>query len=261
MSESNPTQSGAINWSRLKVDPTSISDELAARLEQMILEGELAASTQLPPERELQRLLGVSRVSIREALHDLELRGLIDRKPGRGTIVVDPARSSRMGTLLARLSDDERSLLEIMDFRAAIEPPIAARAADRATPRDVRALRDLLAEMDAASDVRSTSDLDEAFHAAIARASHNSVLVQLLDITADWMRASRHVTLQSGRRRQRSLAGHRKILDAIAARDVTGAADAMAEHIEAVNEVIAKQQLPDQLGRLGRQPKRAKRGR
>lgn len=240
----------AINWSDLSVAPSSVSEELATRLERMIRDGQLPAGSRLPPERELQRLLGVSRVSIREALHDLELKGMIDRRPGRGTIVVASESAAQVGTLLARLNERDRTLLEIMDFRAAIEPPIAARAAARATARDVRALHEIVTGMERAADSEHKA-LDEAFHAAVARAAHSSLFVKLLDITADWLSTTRHITLQSPRRWQASLAAHRKIAAAIAAHDAERGAAAMAEHIDNVNRLLAEQ-LPEDARRLGR---------
>ena len=80
-----------------------------------------------------------------------------------------------------------------MDLRAAIEPPIAARAAARATAADVLQLRDLVDEMQRTSAVERVIELDEAFHAAIARATHNPLFSQLLDVIRDWLRATRGV--------------------------------------------------------------------
>lgn len=234
----------AVDWSRLDVGGRSVAEQLAARLERMIFEGELRAGSRLPPERELQTSLGVSRVSVREALHHLELKGLVDRRPGRGTVVVAPDRSARGGALLARLSPDERDLLELMDFRAAIEPPIAARAAERATPQDVRRLRELAAEMERAPDVARTIELDEAFHAAIARATHNPMFALLLEVTAGWLAATRRAALQSRRRRSESIAAHARIVDAIAAGAPASAAEAMRDHIDTVNRLLARRELP-----------------
>jgi GntR family transcriptional repressor for pyruvate dehydrogenase complex len=180
-------------------------------------------------------------VSVREALHDLEMKGMIDRKPGRGTIVIASDRAAGIGSLLARLPDDERGLLEIMDFRSAIEPPIAARAAARATPRDLRTLYDLVSRMESASDDEETKALDEAFHTAVARATHNSMFVKLLTLTADWLSASRQMGLQSHRRRQASIEAHRRIVEAIAARDAHGGLVAMAEHIDSINHLLSEQ--------------------
>jgi GntR family transcriptional repressor for pyruvate dehydrogenase complex len=232
-----------IDWSQLPVSGRSVADDLVARLQAMIFDGRLEPGTRLPSERELQAALGVSRVSVREALHQLELQGLVDRRPGRGTMVVGPDRSDRATTLLARLTVADRDLLELMDLRAAIEPPIAARAAGRATAADLRDLRRLVEEMGTASAVARVIELDEAFHAAIARATHNPLFTRLLDVMADWLGATRRAGLQSRRRRQESIAAHTRILDAIAARDATAAAAGMRDHIESVNRLLAEQEV------------------
>ncbi len=80
-----------MDWSDLKrPSPMSIPDRLSVDLERLILDGELAPGERLPSERELAEQLEVSRVSVREALRELESRGMIDRRPGRGTIVLAP---------------------------------------------------------------------------------------------------------------------------------------------------------------------------
>ena len=227
-----------IDWSSVRVGGRSVADDLVARLRRMIFDGELAPGARLPPERELQSVLGVSRVSVREALYQLELQGLVDRRPGRGTVVVAPDRSDRAATLLARLAAADRDLLELMDLRAAIEPPIAARAAARATAADVQELRDLVDEMQRTSAVERVIEIDEAFHSAIARATHNPLFAQFLDVIRDWLRATRRSGLQSGRRRRESIDAHTRIVAAISARDADAAATAMREHIEAVNRLL-----------------------
>jgi GntR family transcriptional regulator, transcriptional repressor for pyruvate dehydrogenase complex len=227
-----------IDWSSVHVGGRSVADDLVARLRRMIFDGELAPGARLPPERELQSVLGVSRVSVREALYQLELQGLVDRRPGRGTVVVAPDRSDRAPTLLAILTAGDRDLLELMDLRAAIEPPIAARAAARATVADVQELRDLVDEMQRTSAVERVIELDEAFHAAIGRATHNPLFAQFLDVIRDWLHATRRGALQSDRRRRESIEAHTRIVAAISARDADAAATAMREHIEAVNRLL-----------------------
>jgi GntR family transcriptional repressor for pyruvate dehydrogenase complex len=231
-----------IDWSALPVGGRSVADDLVARLRRMIFDGELAPGAKLPPERELQAVLGVSRVSVRQALHQLELQGLVDRRPGRGTVVVAPDRSDRAVTLVARLTAADRDVRELMDLRAAIEPPIAALAAARATVADVRELRDLVEEMQRTSAVERVTELDEAFHAAIARATHNPLFAQLLDAIRDWLRATRGVGLQSARRRRESIAAHTRIVAAISARDADAAGAAMRKHIDAVNRLLEASQ-------------------
>jgi GntR family transcriptional repressor for pyruvate dehydrogenase complex len=76
-----------VDWSGMVRVSLSRSDGIAVDLERMILDGVLRPGDRIPPERELAVTVGVSRSSVRDALRDLEMRGLIDRKPGRGTVV------------------------------------------------------------------------------------------------------------------------------------------------------------------------------
>ncbi len=138
------------------VDPATIvfpvtADRLSIDIERTILAGELQPGDRLPSEQSLAQELGVSRVSIRQALHELEQRGLIDRKPGRGTIV--RSRESSLTThplsaILAIAPGGASELTEIMELRALIEPPIAGLAAMRVTPRDIEQLLTLITEME-----------------------------------------------------------------------------------------------------------------
>jgi DNA-binding FadR family transcriptional regulator len=203
-------------------------------LEQMIHEGALAQDERLPPERELAQQLGVSRTSLREALHELELKGLIDRRPGRGTLVV----GGRGDSLLGHMEAGERGLREVMDLRAAVEPPIAERAAKRATAHDLEVLRDLLGQMRAETSVARVAQLDIEFHATIARATHNPLLIKLMRFMTEEIDVGRRRRAHTRPRRERTIAAHEEIVARIAARDAAGAAAAMAAHIGQVNAEI-----------------------
>jgi GntR family transcriptional regulator, transcriptional repressor for pyruvate dehydrogenase complex len=214
-----------------------VTDGLSVVLERMIGDGSLARDERLPPERELAQQLGVSRTSLREALHELELKGLIDRRPGRGTVVVQ----GRGETLLGHMESAERGLREVMDLRAVIEPPIAARAAQRATADDLEVLRGVLDQMRAETSVARTAQLDIEFHAAIARASHNPLLIKLMRFASEEIDEGRRRRAHTKRRRERTIEAHEEIAARICARDAEGAAAAMAAHISVVNREIARQ--------------------
>ena len=100
-------------------------------LEVPIRDGSLREQDRLPPERLLSKQLGVSRATVREALHELELKGLVARRQGSGTsVAVSEARHGELGRqLMGGLDSQQRGVAEIMDFREATEVPIAARAA------------------------------------------------------------------------------------------------------------------------------------
>ncbi|MBK5232914.1 MAG: FadR family transcriptional regulator [Thermoleophilia bacterium] len=228
---------GGVNWSNVRNATTQVGDGLANTLEKMILDGSLAHGERLPSERELAVNLGCSRTSLRDALRDLQLKGLIERRPGRGTIVVDPQERNFESVLLEKLDGEQRQILEIMDLRSVIEPSIAARAARRATKQDINDLRQILADM-ASGDLDSAADFDFAFHSRIAQTTHNPILVQLIKDASKWIDKTRRQALFSERRKARSLAAHHEILEAIEGHDDVAAFEAMSRHIEAVNGLL-----------------------
>jgi GntR family transcriptional regulator, transcriptional repressor for pyruvate dehydrogenase complex len=221
--------------------PAQVTDGVTGVLLGMIQDGTLGHDERLPPERVLAAQLGVSRTSLREALHELELKGLIDRRPGRGTVVVDPGRGGMGESLLGHMEEAERGLREVMDLRAAVEPPVAARAAQRATANDVEALRSILERMRGEASAPRVAELDIEFHGAIAHATHNPLLVRLMRFTSEWIDEGRRRRAHSRRRRERSIVAHEEIVARIEARDADGAAEAMARHIAEVNELMIEE--------------------
>ena len=225
----------SLDLSALSVHATKRSDAVYDLLEQLIATRQLPPGSLLPAERDLALQLGVSRNSVREAVHELELKRLVDRRSGRGTLVLEPAAR---GHLLDELGGIDRDLAEIMDFRLAIEPPIAALAAERATTGSVTRVGRLLDEMAAETDQARMAELDYSFHAAVARATHNRLLVRLHEVSSEWLRKSRRQALQSRRRQAASLAGHRRIFEAIRDGNREGAHAAMVDHILQVRAII-----------------------
>lgn len=214
-----------------------------ARIEELIRRGDLADRSRLPPERELAALFGVSRTSVREAVRELWLKGLVDRRQGRGTFVRAGAggRGSSLLHLRGRNSDDELTLLNVLDYRAALEPAIAARAAERARPADTDQLEAILSALEAATTAQRAAELDADFHYAVARATQNPLLVEVVEFSTTWLVATRQPTLRGRRRRALSRASHRALLRAIVAHDPDAASAAMAQHIREVAESVQSQ--------------------
>lgn len=228
-----------MEWSSVRRSQAlSVPDRLAVDLERLILEGELKPGDRLPTEQELGEHFGVSRVSIRQALRELEARGFIDRKPGRGTTVLSAAsRGGQAGTAISALltaANGTVELARIMELRAIIEPPIAALAAKRLTFRDTEQLRALVEEMEQETDLERYAELDRVFHQAISQYTHNPLLAQLTELIATEIAPSRRQTLQSQERRQASSAAHRKIFEALADNDAERAEAEARAHVETV---------------------------
>jgi len=223
--------------------PQSVAVNLVAHLERLIASGELPPGSRLPGERELASSLSVSRASLREAMHELEQKHLVERTPGRGTIVAEPSDQERalraLPPLDAEPPDAEQDYAA--ELRGILEPTIAALAAERATAADVVQLQDVL--LTSAGDLRPARslELDLEFHRVLARASHNPLLTALHERMSDWTMPVRERSHRRKSGRQHSVEGHRDICAAVAAHDAEAARAAMTAHLADVHHLIARQ--------------------
>lgn len=230
-----------MDWEAMgRVTTLSVPGRLSVDLERLILDGKLVPGERLPSERELATQLRVSRVSIRQALHELEQRGMIDRRSGRGTIVLSPGENSDLaargfGISLAAGSN----VSDIMELRAIIEPPIARITASHATQRDLVQLEELLRSMDGTVTKQRYAELDRAFHQAIAQYTHNPLLTLLNEQIATHIAPSRAVIYQTKARRTASRESHRRIYDAIAAGNGDLAEQEARAHVLDISKQIA----------------------
>ena len=228
-----------MDWTGLtKATTLSVPDRLSIDLERLILDGSLAAGERLPAERDLAEHLGVSRVSVRQALHELETRGLIDRKPGRGTIVLSPEEHASVPAGFGKYQIEEGELGDIMELRAIIEPPIARITAARASARDLTQLEELVRAMEQDISKERYSELDRAFHQAIAQYTHNPLLALLTEQIANEIAPSRANRYQTKARRAASSAAHRRIYEAIAAGDGDLAESEARTHVISISQQI-----------------------
>jgi GntR family transcriptional regulator, transcriptional repressor for pyruvate dehydrogenase complex len=211
-------------------------DVVAATLQDAIRAAALATGDRLPSERTLAEMLAVSRSTIREALHELELKGLVERQRGRGTLVAGRAGAAYQDHLLERLGADRRTLLEVMDFREAVEAPTAARAAQSATEADLRGLRSLVESMGRTRSSRRYVVLDGQFHLGVARATHNALWARVVEWSVEWMTEARSPSQVTAHHRGTSVAGHRAILASMEAGNPEAAAAAMLGHLRSVRD-------------------------
>ncbi|WP_053352627.1 FadR/GntR family transcriptional regulator [Leucobacter musarum] len=230
-----------MDWNDIgRATTLSLPDRLSVDIERLILDGKLEPGERLPAERDLAEHFGVSRVSIREALRELENRGLIDRRPGRGTIVLSPGeRADVSDGALSRLAVLKPDLHDIMELRAIVEPPIAGITAARATARDVAQLRELVEAMEVDVTKERYAELDRAFHQAIAQYAHNPLLELINEQIAQQIAPSRASRYQTKARRNASSVAHRRIFEAIAAGDAELAEAEARAHVIDISTQIA----------------------
>ncbi len=214
----------------------SVPVNLVAHLERLIVTGQLAAGSRLPSERALATSMSVSRSTLREAMHELETKGLIERTRGRGTIVLATDLRSQFGALISERNSQQSHAAEL---RVTIEPPIAALAAQRATRANLLQMRDALERSHEGLTPSESLELDVEFHQLVAHAARNPLLATLQALASEWVagvRQQSHITTES---RRSSREGHEAIYAAIAARDPELAKAAMEEHLRVVEHLIA----------------------
>jgi GntR family transcriptional repressor for pyruvate dehydrogenase complex len=160
----------------------SLKEACVARLEQMILSGELKIGERLPSERDFAAQLNVSRPVLHQALVDLEAKGLVQIIPRRGVFISDYRRDGSLAMLSSLLSYHNGQLApdfgqSMLDMRMLVETETARLATQNRTDQDLADFQEILAqELEAAdNDPQTLTDLDFAFHLAIAIASGNLV--------------------------------------------------------------------------------------
>ena len=163
-----------------------LSDRVAQSLLELIQTTPLQPGERLPTERALAERMGVSRTALREAIQKLSTRGVLESRVGAGTFVcarVPQWHEQAVAPFAALLRDDPQYRYDVLEARQALELSTAWWAAQRATAQDhdrIRRCFDDMLHHQQRQDADSAAHADAQFHLAIAEASHNAVLVQLM---------------------------------------------------------------------------------
>lgn len=207
------------------------------RLRRDIMLSRVSPGERFPPEREHAERLGVSRVTLREALRVLEGEGLIEVRRGvnGGSIVKPPPAADGRVPPLVPWSE----LQGLLEFRACIEPLAARRSAERLTDEGFAGLDRAVQGLGTATDIGTFRALDSAFHLLIAEMADLPLLLHAVEATRIAMfepldRLDFDVALASTQR------AHRRVLAAIAEGDAKLAERRMAAHLADSGREIAE---------------------
>lgn len=203
------------------------------RVRRAVALGVLLPGDRLPPERLLAESLGVSRVTVREALRILQGEGLLVTRRGNGGTTVSPDVSG----MHSRLSGRDDLIHEAFELRLAVETMAARLAAERGDP-------DELARLDACQDALAGSTepngfrrADSEFHLTVAQMSGNTMLRMVVEdarATAFSVLDRRSFTVLH----ESSIRGHAAVIDAIKNGDPESASAAMAAHVEQAHQEV-----------------------
>lgn len=219
-----------------QIERPILSDNIVERLITYIAENKLSPGDALPSEKDLTQALCVSRLPLREAISRLRALGIISVRQGKGMSV----RRVDVGNLFRQLSPIIRSqghpnLVHMVEARLAIEPSIAALAAQRRDDNVVSRLCDRIEGMaENLGDKATFIRCDIEFHQILAESSRNPVLLVIVDTIQDIISAVQSVYPDDAGVRARSLMHHRRILKSVAEGSAGDAALAMQAHLEEI---------------------------
>jgi GntR family transcriptional repressor for pyruvate dehydrogenase complex len=213
----------------------TIGEQVALQLAGMISDGRWVAGQKLPSESALCQALSIGRSTLREALTSLAFIGMVRMRAGDGTYVAEKLPSLPDHILARGILKTEKDLADVCETRLVLETELAAMAAERATPSDLNALRDLLDQSrhSLAGEGKPFIELDLDFHVAIAAAARNDVLKRLIGdirgVLIEWIMKSQELLAI----RENALRQHEKIFESIVNRNPVKARESMEEHLSA----------------------------
>jgi GntR family transcriptional regulator, transcriptional repressor for pyruvate dehydrogenase complex len=222
------------------IKKANISEQVFEQLKQQLVAGEWKQGEKIPSENELATAFGVSRVTVRQALQKLTVLGLIETRLGEGSFVKEIKPGVYMNTLIPMAYLGEQSLLEVLEFRQAVEVKTAELAAKRATPKEIEELEKIFERMTKYKDnPKKFSEADLDFHLKIAEMTGNSLIMETHNIIKDILSvAMQHVVEKLGN--TRGLHYHKILLEAIKEHDSKRSRDIMAQHLDDTYEIISQ---------------------
>ncbi|EAQ22960.1 FCD domain-containing protein [Roseovarius sp. 217] len=243
-----------------KVTPEKLSTAVTRQIEKLILQGILRPGERLPAERDLAEKLGVSRPSLREAVAELQDKGLLSARAGAGIYVADVLGSAFSDALIRLFADHEEAVFDYIGFRRDLEGLAACRAARLASDTDLQVIQTVMDKMEAAHKKTNPADearLDAEFHMAIIEASHNVIMLHMMRSMFQLLREgvfyNRQVMFKQRTTRGALLDQHRAINAAIQARNPETARAAVNDHLNYVEKALADQHKADRNEVIARQ--------
>jgi GntR family transcriptional repressor for pyruvate dehydrogenase complex len=227
------------------VEKQRVAEEIAEQLRSLILNGQYAPGSKLPPERELSKRLRVNRASLREALKKLEHQGLVRIRQGDGTRVQNFMETGGIELVqhLLPLGGGKPELIrDLLEFRRIFGRELARLAAARSgkNKEGLAKLRALAEKAEQATGAADLFDLDFEFYVAIASLSGNQVMLLLINTVRDGVKGFMPLLANLAGPQEAVRKHHRELIAAIERGDSAGAAKIADEYLRMGAELAAR---------------------
>ena len=225
------------------------ADEVVHQIEILILEGILRVGDRLPGERDLALQFEVSRPILREALKELEGRGLLASRHGGGTFIADVIGQVFTRPVMELIARHRKAVLDYIEYRREVEGVAAGFAAERATEDDKALLTKIIEAMKTAHKMDHFGEeaaIDVEFHNAIGECAHNIILLHTLRscyrLLSEGVFYNRAMIYTLNGAREKLLTQHLAIYDAVMAGEPEAARKAAQAHMDFVGHAMAEAQ-------------------
>lgn len=231
-----------MNYKRIKA--RKIYEEVAEALVEMIKNGDLNPGDKIESVNQLAENFSVSRSAVREALSALRAMGLIEMKQGEGTYIRQFDSSMLQIPIYAAVLMKKEDIKNLLEVRKILEVGVVESAAKKRTAEDLIDIKKALDEMEVATgDEELGEKADFNFHMAIAKASHNDLLINLMNNVSEMMvttmRETRRLWLFSKHSTwERLYQEHKMIFEAIESQNVEAAKETMLNHLLKVEKIL-----------------------
>lgn len=231
------------------IQPIKVFEQIAKQIEKRILDGELHCGDRLPTERDLAEQFHASRTAVREAMKILAQKGLIDMRPGRGTVVIDGSHKAMLHSinLAMKLKLGEVGGSDnLVEVREILETEIAALAAARATEKEIAIMHEAVKVMDEhLHDADMFIAADNNFHEALAQGTQNTLILILVNSIVNLLSEQRKQIFEVDGGPQRGQFHHKSILESVIRRDPESARAAMRAHLRQIRQDVSHSSIAD----------------
>jgi len=240
----NGTEGDFVLESVSKIAKPQLSDLIIEQIRDLIIQGRMAPGTCLPNERELSSRLGVSRVTLREALKALAITGWIDMRPGDGNYVAQFNPDKMVKPLSYMLYLNKENILDLHEIRLILEVETTGLAAKRCSEEQLDKIQRLIEGMAESAEQNHSvfMEYDAKFHALVCNAANNLALARLTKFIFQILNEALKGILMLPEGRSMAIEDHNKIFQAFVKHDYEAAREAAKKHLLHVKDFLLKEE-------------------
>ena len=226
-----------------RIKTESLRSQVYVQLKSMLMEGVWKAGEKMPSENELCEKLGVSRVTVRAAIQQLEILGLIETRHGGGNFVMDFSSISAMNAFhpLIQIGENQ-DIITVLEYRKIVEKGTIGLVVHKITPKDIEYLEEtysMMASLAGKHASEKQASADHLFHYRLAEISQNPIIKKVYEIINVILSAAM-VDVVDLLGTEIGLRYHRKLIDALKSGDQSLCENLMDAHIEETIQEIQK---------------------